>query len=61
MDDLVTMDCQSDPAGFRATLQEARDYRSKLATDVLGIKNNLSNLKKSLANARQAVIKGSKK
>ena len=56
MDDLVIMDCQSDPAGFRATLNEARVDRAKLGPDVATIKNNLSNLQKSLGDSRQALI-----
>jgi hypothetical protein len=61
IDDLVIMDCQADPAGFRATLNDARSYRAKLGPDVATIKNNLSNLQKSLGDTRQALIKkGSK-
>ena len=59
MDDLVVMDCQKDPAGFRATLTEARDLRAKLGPDVTTIKNNLANLQKSLGDTRQALIKKS--
>jgi len=56
MDDLVVMDCKADPVGFKATLEEARKDRAKLIPDVAAIKNNLSNLQKSLANARQDLI-----
>jgi hypothetical protein len=56
MDDLVNMDCKADPAGFRATLEEARTLRAKTGTDVAAVKNNLSNLQKNLASARQALI-----
>ena len=62
MDDLVTMDCKADPAGFRASLIEARTLRAKLATDATAVKGNLTNLQKNLANARQGLItKTSKK
>ena len=57
MDDLVVMDCQKDPAGFRATLTEARALRAKLGPDVNTIKNNLANLQKSLGDTRQMLIK----
>jgi hypothetical protein len=57
MDDLVIMDCQADPAGFRATLNEAKNLRAKLNPDVVTIKNNLANLQKELANSRQDIIK----
>jgi hypothetical protein len=60
MDDLVIMDCKSDPAGFKASLTEARQLRTQLNTDVSNIKKNLANLQKSLANARQALIKNPK-
>lgn len=56
MDDLVTMDCMSDPAGFRATLNDARNLRAKLTTDTAAVKGNISNLQKNLAASRQALI-----
>ena len=61
MDDLVNMDCKNDPAGFQATLNDARTYRAKTGTDVVAVKNNLSNLQKNLANERQALLTGSGK
>jgi hypothetical protein len=57
MDDLVIMDCRTDPAGFKASLIEARQLRGQLNTDVTNVKKNLSNLQKSLGNARQNLIK----
>jgi hypothetical protein len=57
MDDLVVMDCKTDPTGFKATLLEARQTRAQLNTDVASVKNNLANLRKSLGNARQNLIK----
>jgi hypothetical protein len=60
MDDLVIMDCKTDPAGFKASLMEARQLRTQLNIDVSNIKKNLANLQKSLANARQALIKNPK-
>lgn len=61
MDDLVNMDCKNDPAGFRATLTEARDLRTKTGQDVAAVKANLTILQKDLAAARQALITGKKK
>jgi hypothetical protein len=57
MDDLVVMDCKTDPAGFKASLTEARQLRTQLNTEAANVKKNLSNLQKSLANARQNLIK----
>jgi hypothetical protein len=57
MDDLVVMDCKTDPAGFKASLTEARQLRTQLNTEAANVKKNLSNLQKSLANARQSLIK----
>lgn len=56
MDDLVNMNCQSDPAGFAATLSEARTDRAKAGSDVAAVKANVANLQKALAAARQALI-----
>lgn len=56
MDDLVIMDCKSDPAGFRASLTDARTMRAKLGPDVAAVKGNLGNLQKALGNARQELI-----
>lgn len=61
IDDLVDMDCKSDPAGFSATLAEAKADRAKLASDAAVVKGNLPNLQKNLAAARQQVITGKKK
>jgi hypothetical protein len=58
MDDLVIMDCKSDPTGFRATLEEARKLRAQLSLDVAAIKNNLGNLKSQLSKSRQDLITG---
>jgi hypothetical protein len=57
MDDLVVMDCKTDPAGFKASLSEARQLRGQLNTDVSNVKKNLSNLQKTLADSRQILIK----
>lgn len=56
MDDLVIMDCQDDPSGFQATLNDARTMRAKLGPDVAAIKGNLTNLQKTLGDSRQALI-----
>jgi molybdopterin converting factor small subunit len=61
MDDLVNVDCKSDAAGFRATLVEARDLRTKTGQDAAAVKGNLTTLQKDLAAARQALINGKKK
>jgi hypothetical protein len=53
----VVMDCKTDPAGFKASLSEARQLRGQLNTDVSNVKKNLSNLQKSLADSRQILIK----
>jgi hypothetical protein len=59
-DDLVNMDCKSDPAGFMASLTEARALRTKTGQDVAAVKANLATLQKDLGNARQALITGKK-
>lgn len=61
MDDLVIMDCSSDPAGFKATLEEARKMRAQLGADVATVKNNLVNLKDNLSKSRQDLIKNTGK
>jgi len=57
IDDSVTVDCQKDPAGFKASLLETRELRNKLAADVVAVKANTSDLRKSLSSERQILIK----
>jgi hypothetical protein len=44
VDDLVNMDCKSDPAGFEATLSLVRSHRAQLASDGAAIKAQLKPL-----------------
>lgn len=48
VDDLVNMDCKSDPAGFEATLSQVRSHRTQLAADGAAIKSQLKPLIDSL-------------
>jgi hypothetical protein len=57
MDDAINVQCKNDPAGFKASVLEARKYRLRLATDVAGVKTNLSNLRTALSQERQILIK----
>jgi hypothetical protein len=57
MDDAINVQCKNDPAGFKASVLEGRKYRLILATDVAGVKTNLSNLRTALSQERQILIK----
>lgn len=57
MDDAVVMDCASDPTGFEATLQTARQLRAQLASDAAKVKAILPQLTQDLNNAKEALIK----
>lgn len=57
IDDTVTVDCSKDPAGFKASLLETRQLRSKLASDVAAIKASTTDLRKALSAERQILIK----
>jgi hypothetical protein len=57
MDDAINVECKKDPAGFKASLLEARKLRVQLATDVASAKSNLSSLRKALSAERQSLIK----
>lgn len=57
IDDAVVVDCQKDPAGFKASLLETRQLRSKLATDVAAVKATTSDVRKALSAERQILIK----
>lgn len=52
MDDIVVMDCKTDPSGFEATLTTARQLRAKLANDVSQIKSLKSELTDALSKAK---------
>lgn len=57
MDDAINVNCKSDPAGFKASLTETRQLRAVLGPDVSSIKNNLADLRKTLSDERQLLIK----
>lgn len=57
IDDTVTVECVKDPAGFKASLLETRQLRSKLATDVAAVKATTADLRKALSSERQILIK----
>jgi len=57
VDDAIVMDCKSDPEGFRASVNEARQLRATLSTDVSSVKTNLSGLRTVLSDERQLLIK----
>jgi hypothetical protein len=57
IDDAVTVECRQDPAGFRATLLEARRLRGQLTSDVAAVKATTSDLRKAISTERQILIK----
>jgi hypothetical protein len=57
IEDVVSIDCKSDPAGFEATLVSSRQLRAKLATDSSQIKNKISEITKILASAKEELNK----
>jgi hypothetical protein len=59
MEDLSTMDCAADPAGFEATLASARQLRLKLAGEAGQIASAKSALVKALAKTANVLSAGS--
>jgi microcompartment protein CcmL/EutN len=57
IDDSVTIDCQKDPAGFRASLLDTRALRTKLSGDVAAVKASTATVRKALSTERQILIK----
>lgn len=57
IDDAVTVDCKADPAGFKASLLDARSLRSKLASDVAAVKSSSNIVRSALSKERQILIK----
>lgn len=53
VDDLVNMDCKTDPAGFEATLSQVRSLRAQLAKDGEAIKAQLNPLIDSLNSTKK--------
>jgi len=49
MDDAITIDCKGDPAGFKASVLDARTWRAKLGPDVAQIKKDQTPLAKALS------------
>ena len=56
MNDLVVMECASDPAGFKATILDARSLRIKMAENSSAIKASLPPLQKALEETKQKII-----
>jgi hypothetical protein len=54
-DDIITMDCTSDPTGFEATLTSARQLRTKLINDASQVKTAKNNLGQALSKAAAAL------
>ncbi len=52
--DLSEMTCADDPAGFQASLEEAREARSELASDTQSIRRHLSEVIKATLTALRA-------
>jgi len=57
VDDAINVDCKADPEGFKASLTEARQLRAILGPDVNSIKSNLGDLRTTLSDERQLLIK----
>jgi hypothetical protein len=57
VDDAIDMDCKADPEGFKASLNEARQLRATLSTEVNSIKDNLPAIRATLSDERQLLIK----
>lgn len=56
--DAGDMDCASDPAGFVASLQTARDLRLKLAADSKAIRDLIPQIGKALADVNKSLSGG---
>lgn len=57
MDDAINVSCKADPAGFKASLLDARKYRALLASDVAAVKSSVKVVTQTLAEQRQGLIK----
>jgi hypothetical protein len=60
LDDAVIMDCTADPAGFEASLQDARSLRTNLASDVAKIKSSVPALTQALDADKQLITQSIK-
>jgi len=56
IDDSITINCVNDPAGFKASVLDARKWRAQLAPDVAAVKNDQVQLLKALSDERQLLI-----
>jgi len=57
MDDAINVDCKKDPAGFMASLLDARKLRAQLASDSAASKSKLTGLRQAVSTERQILIK----
>jgi hypothetical protein len=61
LDDIVALNCIADPTGFQTALVEARQFRTKLSSDVQQIKSVNATLIKALGDLKNTLSKNAAK